>query len=206
MMQFYHIRERFLLVMFYKPYKESRMNVSSVSSLSVNTTPTSTKDESVDQDYLALIAQFYQAEEYKSRDEINEEDTSLSKFKDDLITKGAAVFLKELNKEKIEAMVEEYRQKLLKEQAENPDKPMDINQMVSDFRKQLLEELMEAQKTEEENKSAENTTLMSSDILKNIQATRNDEQTSGLADTGFLEQMLSLSNKNSEEKQDEVKG
>jgi len=182
------------------------MNVSSVSSLSVNTTPTSTKDESVDQDYLALIAQFYQAEEYKSRDEINEEDTSLSKFKDDLITKGAAVFLKELNKEKIEAMVEEYRQKLLKEQAENPDKPMDINQMVSDFRKQLLEELMEAQKTEEENKSAENTTLMSSDILKNIQATRNDEQTSGLADTGFLEQMLSLSNKNSEEKQDEVKG
>ncbi len=69
----------------------------------------------------------------------------------------------------------------------------------------LLEELMEAQKTEEENKSAANTTLISSDILKNIQATRNDEQTSGLADTGFLEQMLSLSNKNSEEKQDEVK-
>lgn len=176
------------------------MNVTSVSNLSLNTTSTSTKDESVDQDYLALIAQFYQVEEYKSRDEINAEDTSLSKFKDDLITKGAAEFLKDLNAEKIEAMVEEYRQKLLKEKAENPDKPMDINQMVSDFRKQLLEELMEAQKTEEENKSADNTSLMSSDILKNIQATRNDEQTSGLADTGFLEQMLSSSNKQAKDK------
>lgn len=170
------------------------MNVASVSSLSLGGVSDVTKDESVNQDYMALIAQFYHAEEYKSRDEVNAEDGELGKFKDDLLTKGAAVFLKELNEEKIEALVEEYRQKLLKEKAENPDKPMDINQMVSDFKKQLLEELMEAQKTEEQNKPAQNTSLMSSDILKNIQAARNDEQTTGLAEIGFLEQMLSSSN------------
>ncbi|HLD22382.1 MAG TPA: hypothetical protein VJA83_00470 [Sulfuricurvum sp.] len=170
------------------------MNVASVSSLSMNTTSASSKDESIDQDYMALITQFYQAEAYKSRDEMNAEDGELTKFKDDLVTKGAAVFLKELNEEKIEALVEEYRQKLLKEKAENPDKPMDINQMVSDFKKQLLEELMEAQKTQEENKPTQSTSLMSSDILKNIQAARNDEKTTGLAEIGFLEQMLSTSN------------
>lgn len=170
------------------------MNVASVSSLSLGGVSDVTKDESVNQDYMALIAQFYQAEEYTSRDEVNAEDGELSTFKENLVTKGAAVFLKELNEEKIEALIEEYRQKLLKEKEENPDKPMDINQMVSDFKKQLLEELMEAQKTEAENKPAQNTSLMSSDILKNIQTARNDEQTTGLAEIGFLEKMLSSSN------------
>jgi hypothetical protein len=176
------------------------MNVTSVSNLSMNTTPTSVKGESVDQDYLALIAQFYQAEEYKSRDEINDEDTSLSKFKDDLSTKGAAVFLKELNEEKIEALVEEYRQKLLKEQSENPEQPMDINQMVSDFRRQLLKEMMEAQKSEQENQPTQTAALMSNDILENIKTVRNDQQKTGVPELGFLEQMLSTSNKEAKEK------
>ena len=182
------------------------MNVTSVSSLSMNTTPTSTKDESVDQDYLALIAQFYQAEEYKSRDEINGEDGELNKFKDDLRTKGAAVFLKELDEEKIKALVEEYRAKLLKEKEKNPEIPMDINKMVSDYKKELIEEMMEAQKAEDEKKGKESEMLMSSEMLEQIQALRQDEQKSGIAEIGFLEQVLSSSNKNSEEKQDEVKG
>jgi hypothetical protein len=173
--------------------QENSMNVVSVSTLSLNSPYAITKDESIEQDYRALIEQFYQAEAYKSRDEMNAEDGELTKFKDDLATKGAAVFLKELNEEKIEALVEAYRQKLLKEKEENPDKPMDINQMVSDFKKQLLEELMEAQKTEEK-KPIQSASLMSSDILKNIQAARNDKTTTGLAEIGFLEQMLSFSN------------
>jgi len=180
------------------------MNVASVSSISLGGVSDVTKDESVNQDYMALIAQFYHAEEYKNRDEVNAEDGELGKFKDDLLTKGAAVFLKELNEEKIEALVEEYRQKLLKEKAENPDKPMDINQMVSDFKKQLLEELMEAQKTEEQNKPAQSTSLMSSDILKNIQAARNDEKTTGLAEIGFLEQMLSSSHTQAEKDREKI--
>lgn len=176
------------------------MNVASVSNTSLNSLPGITKDESIDQDYAALIAQFYPAQEYKTRDEINAEDTALAQFRNDLITKGAAVFLKELNEEKIEALVEEYRQKLLKEKEKNPQKPMDINQMVSDYRKQLLKEMMEAQKAEQENKPVQSAALMSSDILENLKMARNDEQKSGVTEIGFLEQILSSSNEQTKEK------
>lgn len=176
------------------------MNVASVTNTSLNSLSGIMKDESIDQDYAALIAQFYPTQEYKTRDEINAEDGELSKFKDDLRTKGAALFLKELNEEKIEALVEEYRQKLLKEKEKNPQKPMDINQMVSDYRKQLLKEMMEAQKAEQENKPAQSVALMSSDILENLKTTRNDEQKSGVAEIGFLEQILSSSNEQTKEK------
>lgn len=176
------------------------MNVASVTNTLLNSLPGITKDESIDQDYAALIAQFYPAQEYKTRDEINAEDTALAQFRNDLITKGAAVFLKELNEEKIEALVEEYHQKLLKEKEKNPQKPMDINQMVSDYRKQLLKEMMEAQKAEQENKPAQSAALMSSEILENLKMARNDEQKSGVAEIGFLEQILSSSNEQTKEK------
>lgn len=176
------------------------MNVASVTNTSLNALPGITNDESIDQDYAALIAQFYPTQEYKTRDEINAEDSELSKFKDDLRTKGAAVFLKELDEEKIKALVEEYREKLLKEKEKNPEIPMDINKMVSDFKKQLIEEMMEAQKAEEEKKGKESEMLMSSEMLEQIQALRQDEQKSGIAEIGFLEQILSSSNQQSEEK------
>lgn len=176
------------------------MNVASVSNISTSTASVAPKDESVDQDYMALIAQFYQAQPYKTRDEINAEDGELAQFRNDLVSKGAAVFLKDLNEEKIEALVEEYRQKLLKEKEKNPEQPMDINQMVNDFRKQLIEELMEAQKAQRENKPTQSTALMSSDILERIKTAQSDEKISGLADIGFLEQMLSSSNGEAKQK------
>lgn len=176
------------------------MDVTSVANSSFNLGSSIPKDESIDQDYAALIAQFYPAQEYKTRDEINADDTALAQFKDDLITKGAALFLKELNEEKIEALVEEYRQKLLKEKEQNPEKPMDIDQMVSDFRKQLLKEMMEAQKADQENRQTQDTALTSQDILENLKAVRNDEQKSGIAEIGFLEQMLNTSNSESKKK------
>ncbi|HEX5330316.1 hypothetical protein [Sulfuricurvum sp.] len=176
------------------------MNVASVTNTSLNVLPGITNDESIDQDYAALIAQFYPTQEYKTRDEINAEDSELTKFKNDLRTKGAAVFLKELDEEKIKALVEEYRAKLLKEKEKNPEIPMDINKMVSDYKKQLIEEMMEAQKAEEEKKGKESEMLMSSEMLEQIQALRQDEQKSGIAEIGFLEQILSSSNQQSEDK------
>lgn len=168
------------------------MTVASVSGTSTPFTASTTKDESVNQDYAALIAQFYQVQEYQSGDEKNASDTALQQFKNDLITKGSAQFLKDLNEEKINALVEEYRQKLLKEKEQNPEKPMDINQMVSDFRKQLLKEMMEAQKADQESKSKQNSTLMSQDILEKIQTSKNDNSGSTPLQNGFLEQMLSV--------------
>jgi GTPase involved in cell partitioning and DNA repair len=170
------------------------MNVDSVSKLPFASPSNALRDESADQEYAALIAQFYPAHEYQSRDEINANDRELEKFKDDLSTKGAAVFLKELDEEKIKALVEEYREKLLKEKEKHPEIPMDINKMVSDFKKQLIEEMMEAQKAEKEKQGKEAELLMSSEMLEQIQALRQDEQKSGIAEIGFLEQMLSASN------------
>ena len=95
------------------------MTVASVSGTSTPFTASTTKDESVNQDYAALIAQFYQVQEYQSGDEKNASDTALQQLKNDLITKGSAQFLKDLNEEKINALVEEYRQKLLKEKEQN---------------------------------------------------------------------------------------
>lgn len=176
------------------------MNVASTSCVSKMIGSNMTQDESVSQEYKAFIEQYYYAETYKTRDEINSEDTELAQFKDDLRVKGAAVFLKEMAEEKIEALVEKYRQKLLKEKEKNPDNPMDIEAMVNDFRKQLLKELMEAQKAEREKKPAETSALMSNDILEKIRTVRNDEQKSGLAEIGFLEQMLSSSNSEAKHK------
>lgn len=176
------------------------MNVASVTNTSLNLGSSITKDESIDQDYAALIAQFYPTQEYKTRDEINAEDGELSKFKNDLRTKGAAVFLKELDEEKIKALVEEYRAKLLKEKEKNPEIPMDINKMVNDYKKQLIEEMMEAQKAEDEKKGKESEMLMSSEMLEQIQALRQDEQKSGIAEIGFLEQILNISNIETKEK------
>lgn len=176
------------------------MNVTSVSALTMPTPSSAPKDESVDQNYAALIAQFYNVEEYKSRDEISANDTELQQFKDDLIKKGAAQFLKDLNQEKIDALVEEYRQKLLKEKENNPDQPMDINQMVSDFKKELLKEMMEAQKAEQQNKHGQNTALMSGDILENIKTAKSDDKKSTRLETGFLEQMLNISNVEAKQK------
>lgn len=171
------------------------MNVASVTNASLNTLPYVTNDENIDQDYAALIAQFYPAQEYKTRDEINAEDGELSKFKSDLVTKGVAVFLKELNEEKIEALVEEYREKLLKEKEKNPQIPMDINKMVSDFKKRLIEEMMEAQKAEQEKqkqeqkaKTIETQTLSTADIFGSIQD--NDLKASNKKTVDILELMI----------------
>ena len=93
-------------------------------------------------DYAAVIAQFTPAREYRTRDEINAEDSQLQAFKEDLTTKGALRFFIEFNLEKIEKMVEEYRAKLEAYAAENPDEQMDIESMVSAYRKQLMEQFM----------------------------------------------------------------
>lgn len=77
------------------------------------------------------------------------QDAAVEQFKKDLSTKGAATYLADLNKEKIEALVDEYRQKLLKEQAKDPSKKMNIAKMVSDYKEQLLKELEEARKAEQ---------------------------------------------------------
>ena len=98
-----------------------------------------------------------QAPLYKSRDEINAEDMALQQFKKDLTEKGAFKFMYDFNMQKIEEMLEEYKQKLEKELEDNPDSTMDIEQMLNDYKKQLLERFREL-----EDDNGDSKTLLSS--------------------------------------------
>jgi molecular chaperone DnaK (HSP70) len=98
-----------------------------------------------------------QMNEYKSRDEINEEDIALQQFKKDLTQKGAFKFMHDFNMQKIEEMLEEHKKKLEKELEDNPDSKMDIDQMLSEYKKQLLERFRELEDDKDDSK-----TLMSS--------------------------------------------
>lgn len=103
---------------------------------------------------------------YKSRDEINDEDSALQKFKNDLITKGALKFVYDFNMEKIEEMVQKYKDKLLKEMEENPELDLDIDKMVAEYKKQLLERLAELE--DEEDKSVLNINRVEFDIVNKL--------------------------------------
>lgn len=72
---------------------------------------------------------------------IEESDPAVEKFLDDLRTKGASGFLAELNMEKIEKKIEEFRDKLIKEMGDSPENMAKIEELVSQFKKQLMEEL-----------------------------------------------------------------
>ncbi len=100
------------------------------------------------EDFLKDIRASYSGEkvsEYKSRDEINDEDMALQQFKKDLTTKGAIKFLYDYNMEKIEEMVEKYKEELMKNLGEDPTPKelAQISDMVEEYRKQLLEQLTE---------------------------------------------------------------
>jgi hypothetical protein len=103
---------------------------------------------------------------YKSRDEINDEDPALQKFKNDLITKGALKFIYDFNMEKIEEMVEKYKAKLLKEMEDNPELDLDIDKMVAAYKKDLLERLAELE--DEDKKSVLNVKKMEFEIIDKI--------------------------------------
>ena len=160
----------------------------------------SKQDKSIDSEYLKVMNRLFPTVAYKTRDEINDSDAELAQFKKDLTTKGAAKFLKELNEEKIDALVEEYRQKLLKEKEANPEKPMDIAKMVSDFKKKLMEELMEIQKAEQAQKENTKQSLSTSDILSTAKMTKETEKTSKNT-PNFLEQILNTSNKKTDKEE-----
>ena len=103
---------------------------------------TSQSSSFVGESYEDVVKRLFPAPTYQTRDEINATDTELAKFKKDLSTKGAAQYLADQNQEKIDALVEKYRQELLDQQAKNPSKPMDIAKMVSEYKEKLLKELL----------------------------------------------------------------
>lgn len=69
-----------------------------------------------------------------------ERDPAVEEFLEKLRTKGASTFLAELNMEKIEKKIEEYRDKLVKKMGDSPESMAKIEELVSQYKNQLLEE------------------------------------------------------------------
>jgi hypothetical protein len=111
----------------------------------------------------AVITEFWNAfnAAYKGDKTENSEETdpAVAQFLHDLLTKGAAKFLADLNQEKIDKLVEEYRQKLIEQMGDSPEALEKIETMVEAFKKQLIEEMMD--KMEEEKKMKQEVVFMS---------------------------------------------
>jgi hypothetical protein len=160
------------------------------STTTLSTDSSSNEKTLFSQEYLKVMNDLYPRVEYQTRDEINNGDTELVKFKENLKTKSPAELLKDLNEEKINAIIDRYREKLQKEQKAHPEKLMDIDKMVSDFKKRLMKALEEAQKAEQELKDATKpTTPSTSDILSKVKISQEtDKKTDNVL--GFLQQLL----------------
>ena len=96
-------------------------------------------------------------------DDAETTDSAVEKFLHDLRTKGAAKFLADLNQEKIDKMVEEYRQKLIAQMGDSSDAMAKIEKMINDFRKQLIEEMLT--KMEDENERKNENTFISAETM-----------------------------------------
>ncbi len=100
----------------------------------------------------------------KTQADGEERSSEVAKFLKDLRTKGAAKFLADLNQEKIDKLVEEFRDKLLKEMGNSPEALQEIARLVEDYKKQLLEEMQERTR-EEKSAKGEKTPMISTDSL-----------------------------------------
>lgn len=108
----------------------------------------------------------------KTQDAQSEENSAVEKFLSELRTKGAAKFLADLNQEKIDKMVEEYKQKLMEEMGDSPEAMEKIAKLVEEFKKNLIEEMRE--KMQEELKNAKDVNSVKLDtfmmtMLNNMQ-------------------------------------
>lgn len=99
----------------------------------------------------------------KTTTDTQETSDAVTKFLQDLRTKGAAQFLQDLNQEKIDKLVEEYKQKLIDEMGDSPEAMKKIDTLVEEFRKNLMEELKK--KMEEEKKAKGESVALSGDAL-----------------------------------------
>jgi len=89
------------------------------------------------------------AEATNTQEEENEEDSEVAQFLEDLRTKGAMRFLAEFNEEKIEKMVEEFKEKLLESMGDSPEALQQIEELVTAYKKQLLEDMQNSLDAEE---------------------------------------------------------
>ncbi len=109
----------------------------------------------------------YTQEETESKS--SQTDEALADFLKKLREKGAAKFLADLNKEKIEALVEEYKQKLIDNMGDSPEALQDIAKLVEAFKAKLVEEMKEKMEDEKKNKRIISSNMSTSNKTTNLE-------------------------------------
>lgn len=109
----------------------------------------------------------YTQEETESKS--SQTDEALADFLKKLREKGAAKFLADLNKEKIEALVEEYKQKLIDNMGDSPEALQDIAKLVEAFKAKLIEEMKEKMEDEKKNKRIISSNMSTSNKTTNLE-------------------------------------
>lgn len=105
-----------------------------------------TNTEKSNQNEFAIL---YEKEQKDTKQE--QSDAEVKSFLESLLSKGALAFLADLNQEKIDKLVQEFRDKLIKERGDNPESLKEIESLAADFKKQLLEKLEESLDNDESN-------------------------------------------------------
>jgi GTPase SAR1 family protein len=98
-------------------------------------------------------------------------DISVEKFMKELREKGAYGFLNDLNKKKIDDLVKEFKDKLIKELGSSAQSAQIIDKEVKAFRKQLLEKL------EESMDKSKNKTIDTQILVKTLLNMKRDDTT-----------------------------
>lgn len=105
---------------------------------------TSPQTKEVIQSFWDSFNAAYKQNTQASSEKEEQTDPEVEKFLKDLVSKGAVQFLADLNQEKIDKLVEEYKQKLIDKMGDSPEAMKQIESLVMQFKKQLLEQLEES--------------------------------------------------------------
>ncbi|MFT5661484.1 MAG: hypothetical protein ACI9TV_002130 [Sulfurimonas sp.] len=110
----------------------------------------------------------YKGDKSKPDTQTEERSSEVAKFLNDLRTKGAAKFLADLNQEKIDKLVKEFEEKLIKEMGDSPQALQEIAKLVEDYKKQLLEEMHERTKEEKIAKGEKSPILSGNSLVQEM--------------------------------------
>lgn len=104
----------------------------------------------------------------KTQSDVEETDSEVAQFLKDLRTKGAAKFLADLNQEKIDKLVEKFKEKLMKEMGDSPEALKEIAKLVEDFKTKLMEDMKDKMEDEIKNKTKNATPLSNNSLVQQL--------------------------------------
>ena len=102
----------------------------------------------------------------KTQTNTQEQSSEVAQFLKDLRTKGAVQFLADLNEEKIDKLVEKFKEKLTKEMGDSPQALKDIAKLVEEYKKQLMDDMKDKMDDKSKNEGEYGVKISSDSIVQ----------------------------------------